>query len=281
MQSSYEKFRLLIIDQSDDRAAWNSLGEWLADSRVTYVNTRTRGLARARNLAMSLSDDGIVAMTDDDCEVAPDWLERIAESFRSSDRIGIVMGNVVRGAHDESRGFIPGYLRAEPFLAKTIADKPKVEGIGASMAILKSVWESIGEFDAMLGAGTEFHSADDTDFIIRALLHGYFVYENPAVVVTHHGFRTHSEAADLTSRYLIGIGATLAKHLKSGKLEMLRIMWSLGARWSLSQPVVEFGFNPPRLPRLIGFTKGFFQGTFTPVNRSTGVFAERLPGVAE
>jgi GT2 family glycosyltransferase len=281
LNNDYDSFHLLVIDQSDDSTAWNSLTEWLGDPRFEYVSSATRGLARARNLALSIADDGIVAMTDDDCEVAPDWLEQIAESFRVSEKIGIVMGNVLRGPHDETRGFIPGYVRTAPFIAKGISDKSKVEGIGACMAIRKSVWESIGGFDVMLGAGTDFHSADDTDFIIRALLHGYFVYENPAVVVTHHGFRTHDEADALTRGYLSGIGATLAKHLKSGRLEMLRLMWSLGARWSVSQPVVEYGFKPARLPRLSGFVRGFTRGVLTPANRSSGMFDDPLPRVAE
>jgi len=274
LRSDFAAFRLIIVDQNDDARAKQSLSDFLADARVEYVHSRTRGLARARNIAISMADEGIIAMTDDDCEVAPNWISRAIESFDVSDRIGMMLGNVLRGDHDSDAGFIPGYVRQSPFLAKSIADKSSVEGIGASMAIRKSMWRKLGGFDEMLGAGAQFESADDTDFIIRALLSGYFVYENPQAVVTHYGFRAHSDAETLTSGYLRGIGATIAKHLKCGHVEMLRVMFSLGARWAVAQPVVEYGFKPARLPRLIGFSKGFIEGALTPVDRRAGLFAE-------
>jgi len=274
LRSDFTAFRLIIVDQNDDAGAKESLEEFLADKRVEYVHSMTRGLARARNLAISMAEEGVIAMTDDDCEVAPDWISQMVASFAVSEKIGVVLGNVERGHHDSEAGFIPGYVRESPFLARSIADKVNVEGIGASMAIRKSAWTRLAGFDEMLGAGAQFQSADDTDFIIRALLSGYFVYENPKAVVTHHGFRAHHDAAMLTSGYLRGIGATIAKHLKCGHPGMLRVMFSLGTRWAVAQPVVEYGFKPARLPRLIGFSKGFVEGVFTPVDRRAGLFAE-------
>lgn len=280
MQSDYAAFDLVVVDQSDVSDTADSLSEWSNDSRFTYLRSSTRGLSRARNFGIARSNADMIAMTDDDCEAAPDWLTRISDSFDADKRIGIVLGNVTVGAHDKGAGFVPGYLRKNAFLAKGMRDKPHVEGIGASMAIRKDVWTNLGGFDPMLGAGAAFPSAEDTDFIIRALLAGYYVYENPAAKVVHHGFRHHGDANALTSAYLMGIGATLGKHLKCGHLEMLPLMWSLAARWSFSQPVVEYGFKPARLPRLRGFAEGFIKGLSSPVDRKTSMFRE-LPGVPD
>jgi hypothetical protein len=211
-------------------------------------------------------------MTDDDCRVAPDWLRRVAEAFATSDGIAVVFGNVVAAPHDRARGFISSYHKETPFLARGIRDKPKVEGIGACMGIRAGAWAALGGFDVMLGAGSRFKSADDTDFAIRALLSGYEIHETPEVHVVHHGFRTWSEGSRLIGGYLFGIGAMLAKHIRCGHWSVLHVVRALARRWMFERPVVEFGFTPPRSLRLSGFIRGFTAGSLAAIDPRTAQF---------
>src|SRR5438045_8207868 len=116
LDSDYKEFELYVIDQSSDDGSENAIAEFTCDSRLHYTRTDTRGLSRARNLGLSLAKPGIIAMTDDDCRVARDWLHEMVAAFSVSDRIAVVFGNVVPAARDQSRGFILGYLRPSSFL---------------------------------------------------------------------------------------------------------------------------------------------------------------------
>ena len=56
------------------------------------------------------------------------------------------------------------------------------------MSLKKSVWKNLKGFDPLLSAGAPFKSAEETDFIVRALRVGYDVYETPDISVTHQAF---------------------------------------------------------------------------------------------
>jgi GT2 family glycosyltransferase len=272
LDSNYKDFDFHVIDQSSDDSSEKVIAEFRGDSRLRYTRTDTRGLSRARNLGVSLAKPGIIAMTDDDCRVARDWLREMVAAFSVSDRIAVVFGNVVPAAHDQSRGFILGYLRTSPFLASGITDKARVEGMGACMGIRSEAWTALSGFDQMLGAGSPFPSSDETDFVIRALLTGYQAYETPAPKVVHEGFRSREDADRLIHGYLKGIGAMLAKHVKCGTLPVFHVYRALALRWMFGHPVVEYGFRPARWVRLSGFLEGSLEAAKTEVDNKTRLF---------
>ena len=216
LRNDYPDFEVRVIDQSDGAGTEDSLRGFLGDPRFRYVRTAARGLSAGRNLGIEGAANEIIALTDDDCLAPPDWLRELAASFRTDGRIGIVFGNVEPGPHDPARGFIPSYARKEPYLARGILDKRRVEGISACMGLKKSVWKALHGFDERLGAGAPFRAAEETDFTIRTLLAGHYVLESPAFSVRHMGFRTWEEGRGLIEGYLYGIGAALVKNLKCG-----------------------------------------------------------------
>ncbi|HLE57482.1 MAG TPA: glycosyltransferase [Rhodothermia bacterium] len=281
MANDHPDFEVHVIDQSSDDKSESALSEWRSDTRFHYTRSATQGLARARNIGFRRARAGIVAMTDDDCRVPTDWLRRMAAAFATGDRIGVVFGNVVAAPHDRTKGFISAYQRKTRFVAAGIRDKPKVEGIGACMGVRRDVWVALQGFDGMLGAGSKFKSADDTDFAIRALLSGYEICETPEVYVVHHGFRTWSEGKVLIGGYLFGIGAMLAKHIRCHHWPVLHVVRALAHRWMFERPVVEFGFTPPRSLRLSGFVQGFIAGAVAPIDRHTAHFVVAEEAVAQ
>ena len=179
MANDHPDFEVIVIDQSTDGESESALAEWRPDPRFHYSRSDSVGLARARNIGFRLSRASIVAMTDDDCRVPADWLRRVAEAFATENKIGIVFGNVVAAPHDRTRDSLFILHREAPFPTGGIRDKPKVEGIGACMAIRASVWAALGGFDGKLGAGSRFKSADDTDLAIRALLSRHSIMRRP------------------------------------------------------------------------------------------------------
>jgi GT2 family glycosyltransferase len=172
LSNDYPNFELIVVDQSEGDATEHALRRFWPERRLRYVRTEGRGLARGLNFGVTRASGEIYAFTDDDCEVEPDWLRALVDAFSANERIGVVFGNVVPGEHDPNLGFIPAYVRSEPFLAHSIQDKHEAEGIGACMAVRRSVWQALRGFDDAFGAGAEFRSAADLDLSILAL--GFF-----------------------------------------------------------------------------------------------------------
>jgi hypothetical protein len=73
-------------------------------------------------------------------------------------------------------------------VVRNIREKARVEGVGACMAIRRSLLTALGGFDEELGAGAQLYSAEDTDIAVRALLAGFYVCETPDAAVYHYWF---------------------------------------------------------------------------------------------
>ena len=272
LANDHEDFELIVVDQSSDDVTQSAIAEMRDDSRLRYVRSSDKGLSNARNLGIGQARSKIVAMTDDDCIVPVDWLTRMERAFRSPEPLSIVLGNVVAADYDKSKGFVPNYSQTTSFVAKDLSDKHRIEGMAACMGMSVDAWKSLSGFDPMLGAGSPFHSADETDIIIRALLDHRHVMETPDVVVTHQGLRLWEEADSTVYNYLYGIGATIAKHIKLFNWSICYVAMALASRWVFKGPVMDYGFQPGRRVRLVGFLTGFKDGLFTPVDRRTRHF---------
>lgn len=268
----YPGFELLLIDQSADSSLQIALREFKGDPRLHYLASPTRGLSCGRNLGIGQARAEFIACTDDDCRVPADWLEQMEVALTVDDRIAAVYGNVRPMARNLPDGFIAGCLRTAPFVAKNLREQHRVDGMAGSMGLRRSIWERLGGFDEMLGAGARFRSAEDLDFSIRALSRGFSVYAAPGPEVTHCGFRSWSEGERLIEGYLYGIGAMSAKHLKCGNWGILHYLAHLLLRWAYTGPVVEFGYQPSRRLRLMAFLRGFGAALSTPVLREQSLF---------
>jgi GT2 family glycosyltransferase len=274
LANDHPDFELILVDQSTDDLTHAALADFLSNPRLRYVRSKERGLSNARNLGISLAKSAKIAMTDDDCTVPSDWLTRMERALDLEGSVAIVIGNVFAAPYDRSKGFVPNYTQASSFLAKSVRDKHRIEGMAACMGIRADACRALNGFDPSLGSGSRFHSADETDIIIRALLAGYRVLETPEVVVTHQGLRTWKEADGVVYNYLYGIGATIAKHLKAGNWSITYVVFALAGRWMFGHPVMDYGFQPGRRVRLFGFLKGFKAGISTRVDKRSSHFVQ-------
>src|SRR5690242_7088061 len=67
--------------------------------RTVVVRNERPGLSRARNTGVKASQADLIAFTDDDCYVAPDFLTRVVDAFREPS-YGFIGGRVL--LHDPS-----------------------------------------------------------------------------------------------------------------------------------------------------------------------------------
>lgn len=280
LRSDHPDFEVIVVDQSADGLTEAAFARFAADPRVRYRRSATTGRSAGLNAGIRLARGALVAITDDDCQVPPDWLRQIENAFALDRRVGIVFGNVLPAPQDRAAGCIPSYVRQQPFLARGIRDKNQVEGLGACMAVRRGIWESLGGFDEMLGAGARFQAGEDGDLALRALLAGHWVHETPAVWLTHYGLRKWEQLPTLIDGYWRGTGAMLAKPIKTGHWRMLPLLLRLAARWAVGTSTVgsSLGPRPKRIARLLSFCGGFRAGLAVPVDRETGLFVAPPPG---
>lgn len=274
---------IVVIDQSDTTPGHALLAS--LPPTVRWLKSASRGVARARNEGVALTRAPLIGFVDDDCEVAPDWLTRLAEALGGDPQIGVVFGNTLASAHDADKGFIPTYVCAEAFTARSMADKNRVEGISACMGTTRDAFEALHGFDALLGAGGTLGSGAETDYTIRALLAGLHVLTTPALEVTHHGFRDWEQARVLLSRYWYGTGATFAKHFRLGHWRVMGVLAALALRWvkgGRSTLLASSGVSSSRVAQVASFARGFFAGLGQRPDRITGHFsAGQVPAAVD
>jgi len=264
-------YEVVVLDQSADEATATAVTPHLVDARIRYLRSASVGLARARNLAIASTTTELIGLTDDDCEVPPDWLDRLMTAFATDARIGVVFGNVMPAEHDRHAGYVPAYVRAAPFLARSPRDKARTDGMGACMGLRRSLWERLGGFDERFGAGAPFRAADEGELVMRALVAGSLVYETPALRVVHHGFRDRTAARELVHAYTYGAGAMMATHLRRRTPHVGRLLATMAWRWASGRvhDAVRLAGGAHRALRLRAFTQGFIAGALATPERRT------------
>lgn len=187
---TWSDWELLVVGQGDS-SALAEVGAELPnlDNRIRYLHLDERGLSRARNAALRAATGDVIAMTDDDCEAAPDWLETLAGLFDQHPEVGMIGGALL--APPVSRRKLETCLEYIPnetlYLPDSGQPPPPAWGwIGGDFALRASVVERVGLFDEYLGAGApDFPAAEDTDYNARTLAAGVGVLCTATVVVRH------------------------------------------------------------------------------------------------
>ena len=266
--------KVIVVDQAGAETP-DPLAEFDRLPRFIRVRHAAVGLSRGRNVgaaAAAAAGATIVAYTDDDCIAAPSWLSGFDAAFASADDVAAVFGTARAAPYDRTTGMIPAYEVSEAAVLRGIVNKPRVEGIGACMAVRVDAWQRLDGFDDWLGPGAPLMSADDTDFSMRLLHMGFAFAETPAAEVVHHGFRDWQSSRELVAGYMRGIGAVNAKMVRLAGIGGLAPLATLGRRWLTGRPVVDLNHLPPRWFRLRRFLEGATTGWKLPIDRRSGRF---------
>jgi glycosyltransferase involved in cell wall biosynthesis len=225
LANTYPEFDLVVIDQSDNQRTAEIVRKLAeAHSNVRYVRCPTPGVSRGRNLGVATTTGELVAFTDDDCVVAPDWIERINAAFAGDPRADMLFGQVLRpSGTDDSDGILPT-LEFEEYRHIGKPGRFRMFGMTANFAGRRRVFDVVGGFDEQLGPGGPLYSGEDFDFQYRAFLAGMTTALRPDVKVDHYGFRTLNEWGTTLHRYGLGDAAFYLKHVRCGDLLMLSLL---------------------------------------------------------
>lgn len=204
-------WELVVVDNGSTDATALLLDSFACRLPLRRIFEARKGLSRARNAGLAAARGAILAFTDDDCIPSPDWLSAIVREFEQCPELAGIGGRVE--LHDP---------RDCPVTIRTSRTREALTGahqlpalmVGCNMAFRRTTVDAVGEFDVTLGAGTPAGSAEDTDYLYRALLLGLRIEYVPDVLVAHnHGRRRAEEVAQLKRSYARGRGALLTKYL--------------------------------------------------------------------
>ncbi|MFL5577341.1 MAG: glycosyltransferase [Gemmatimonadaceae bacterium] len=150
-------FELIVVDNNsidNTRRVVEELQHAAAgDGRLRYAFERRQGLSHGRNAGVARARGRIVAFTDDDVRVAPDWVAAIVRALDAHPDADFVGGRILpRWPADP-----PRWLTREhwaPLAISDFGDEPRYVDrskplclVGASLAVRREVFDEFGGFD--------------------------------------------------------------------------------------------------------------------------------------
>jgi GT2 family glycosyltransferase len=228
---TYPHLEVVVVDNAptDDSTRRVVEAVMAVDSRFRYAVEPRPGLSRARNLGLSLARGAVVAYTDDDVAVDPDWVQGLVRGFRRRSDVGCVTGLVCPASistpaeeyFDARASSWSGRCTPQLFdLAGASASNALypysagIFGTGANLAFDRDVLTELGGFDEALGAGSLTRGGEDLDVFVRILRAGRAIASEPAAVVWHHHRADRSALLRQMFGYGTGMSAYLAKCLR-------------------------------------------------------------------
>jgi len=271
-------FEVVFVDQSEGPETGRRLEE-LHDPRLRHVAGPRLGISAGRNVGIADSETPLVAFTDDDCRVPPDWLARIVGHFSAEPETAVLFGRV-RVPND-----LPADAFAASFEAEVLDCKADLSGgfpslgIGANFAARREALRRVGPFDEGLGVGTAMKAGEEFDFIFRALASGLAIRNTRDVELLHLGVRRGHDVDSLRLGYVRGTAACLAKHARLGDTPVRRFLVRLTRDYLLAVFEAARSRRRPLGLRWLGAHALGLAAAFTyGVDRDPRLFIDRRTG---
>jgi glycosyltransferase involved in cell wall biosynthesis len=224
LAQEYPNFSVLVIDNFPVSDKTKAVVDGLSSPLITYVLQPEKGLCRAKNLAVEMAGDGIVASIDDDETADLHWLAELARGFAEHPEADAVAGVMAPGeletwaqvwfeqygGHNKLRGFTPAVFSPQTARVQSPLYPLPSFGSGGNVAFRTSALKRIGGFDIALGPGTASMSNEDTRVFTDLLCSGGTVVYQPTAVTRHFHRRSVEELRTQMRGYGVGLTAFYA-----------------------------------------------------------------------
>lgn len=191
---SYPPDEIIVVDNAPSSNATQKIVAQMPG--VKYVIEPQPGLDFARNAGIQNSTSEIIAYTDDDVKVHPDWTFHLRHAFQDSN-VMAVTGLILAAEIDtQSQYIFEKYWSFNRDYRTVLYDnryfhKYKLLGVptwrigaGANMAFRRSLFKVTGDFDRRLDVGAAGCSGD-SEMWYRVLAEGFVCRYEPKAVVYH------------------------------------------------------------------------------------------------
>ena len=188
---------ITVVDNGSTDGTRDALASF--GKRIRVLTETTRGAGAARNCGIRAAHGPVVAFTDADCVVEPDWLARLIARL-AEPAVGIVGGRILS---------LPGANRIARF-GEVIHDHHEAIEVQEAPYVISMNWAS--RRDVLLEAGLFDESllrGQDVDLSWRIRQAGYRLVYAPDAVVRHHNQHTVWGLAHegyVHGRHAVGVG---------------------------------------------------------------------------
>lgn len=244
---------VVVVDQSGGSGVAEVVGSSdLGEARV--VPCERRGVGLALNVGLRQASHALVAVTHDDCTVAPDW-PGAAVRLSSTRPDAILTGRVLAGG---AGGAVPS-TKDQPTPHDYSGEVRCNVLFPNNMVLQRSLVLSFGGFDERFDT-----AAEDNDLCYRWLRAGRRFEYRPELIVWHHDWRTPAELERVYLGYWEAQGQFYAKHLLKGDATMLRFLGGDVGAWATNAVKGAIRGRPsetdPRRGMLRGLAAGLARG---------------------
>lgn len=221
-RQTYKDFEVIVVDYRSTDKTPETITHYAKKLRITVINQKEKGLARAANLALKAARGDIFIRTDDDVKMSPGWLRAIVDTFKTNKKVGGVTGpTVIPASIRKNRDlfaneelfrngpiywnligklyfdfFTEGQTRrvshwfaSGAFSLGSNFDEALQEPMqevtnleACNMAVRTSVLRKIGGFDTRYGGVGDYH---EPDAAFRITYLGYKLIFNPKAALNH------------------------------------------------------------------------------------------------
>ncbi len=207
--------RVIVVDQSSNP----KIREWLKDLEELGVETKhlpssQTGRASAVNRGIECANTEFLAITDDDCLVAPDWLRNMRVHLKASPST-VVTGRVEASGEETVPMVVTSMSPATYSRPRLKFDTLSGGNMGVSLVVMNQV--GLLDEDAVL------RCSEDGEWAYRALRAGVPIKYAPDVLIYHHGWRDTRERQQQYREYAKSCGGFYGKYLRQGD-------WFIGLR---------------------------------------------------
>lgn len=204
IDQQYRDFELIIVDQNTHDKLKGIVEKYNSQIVINYVKSKNRGLSLNRNVGLNAAIGDIVCFPDDDCEYDPYTLFLVNSFFSENPNYSFYTCNTK--ARDSDKSIYRGLNRDTDVTVKNFMST------GCSITIFAKKSALYGfRFDEMLGAGSEFGSSEESDFLMHLLQNqnkGYYFHD---VYVYHPYEGTAGMSPQRYYSYGKGFGALIKK----------------------------------------------------------------------
>lgn len=183
------RYEVVVVDNNCTDGTAELLAA-ITDPRIRSVRESRQGLSYARNAGIAAARGDIVAFTDDDVEVAPDWAETIVGSLDAHPDVDGVGGRVLpawMNGHPRwlTRAHWAPLALQDHGDSKRLFDLSNPIGlVGANVAVRRQVFERIGLFAASVQRVKDgIGSTEDHEFLLRLYAAGGRMMYVPRLLV--------------------------------------------------------------------------------------------------